>query len=268
MSLDTNKIEVLESLPNQIDWGIKSVNADKVWHLTKGEGVKIATIDTGVDINHVELNSKISKKFNFIDRNFDVSDEYGHGTMVAGLLVGENTGIAPKSKLITMKVLDGNGKGSISNVMDGITYALNSKVDILCISLGMPNDMPLILRQRIVQAYDKGLIIVGAVGNNSGESLFPAKMNEVIGVGGLDKDMKFANFSNRDYDVLAPSVEILSTFKDGKYARMTGTSFASPIVAGGIALILSYYRKQGIELNNKQIKEMVTGKFNLTDLIK
>ena len=75
------------------------------------------------------------------------------------------------------------------------------------------------------------------------------------------------SFTNRGYDVLAPSVDILSTYKDGKYARMTGTSFASPLVAGGIALLISYYKEQGKKLKPKEIKSMISGKFDLTKLL-
>lgn len=267
--MNINKIEILDALPNQLDWGVKSIKADEVWHLTQGEGVKIATIDTGIDVSHVELEGKIKRKFDFINRSRDIEDEYGHGTMVGGLLVGENVGVAPNSELYVAKVLDGNGVGSIANIMDGITFAMNSNVDILCLSLGHPRDLSLILKQRIVDAYEKGIIIVSAVGNNyNKDALYPSRMDEVIAVGGLDKDLKISEFSNRDYDVLAPSVDIFSSFKDGKYARMTGTSFASPLVAGAIALIISYYKKQGKKLSQQEIKNIINGRIDLTKIIK
>lgn len=263
--IDLDKIEILEELPNELDWGVKSINAPSVWNTTQGEGVKIAVMDTGLDMSHEIFKDRVKRKFNMINRNYDISDEYGHGTMVAGLILD----VAPKSELYVTKVLDKNGLGSISNIMNGITFAINNNVDILCISLGMNRDLPLILKQRIVEAYEKGITIVSAVGNNNrSEPLYPSKMDEVIGVGGLDKDMKLAEFSNRGYDVLAPSVEILSKFKDGKYARMTGTSFASPLVAGGIALLISHHRNKNIKLNPKEIKEMISNRnFNLTELI-
>lgn len=268
MRLGLNDIEIVESIDG-LDWGLKAINADKTWDKTMGEGVTVVTIDTGVDITHPDLSHSINEKFNMIDKNFSVDDEYGHGTHVAGLITGRYTGVAPKASLHVLKVLNGDGKGKIADVMDGITHAMNLKADILTISLGMASDIPLILKQRIIQAYEAGVTIVSAVGNSGGsQSLYPAKMEEVIAVGGLDRDMNVTPFTNAGYDVLAPSVDVLSTYKDSNYARMTGTSMASPLVAGAIALLISYYRKQGRELKPREIKEMLEGKkLDLTTLI-
>ena len=261
----SNKIEVVETIEG-IDWSLEAIGAPKAWEKTKGKGVKIVVIDTGVDTSHPDLDVKF--KFDMINKSTNVTDDYGHGTHVAGLLTGKYTGVAPEADLYVIKVLDEQGNGSASSVMDGITHAINIKADVLSISLGAPHSIPLIIEQRIVDAYEAGITIVSAVGNNGNHlPLYPARMNEVIGVGGYDKNLNRTNFTNRGYDVLAPSVDILSTFKDGKYARMTGTSFASPLVAGGIALLISYYREQGKKLKPKEIKSMISGKFDLTKLL-
>jgi subtilisin family serine protease len=269
--LDINNIEILDNLNKEdlFDWGVCTINAPKIWYKANlGEGVTIVTIDTGVNVDHPDLKDRVKSTFNMIDKNFNVEDKSGHGTHVAGLLVGKNTGVAPKADLHVIKVLDEDGRGDIRSVMDGITHAMNLKADILTISLGTMQDIPLILKQRIVDAYSAGVTIVSATGNaGRAEPYYPARMNEVIGVGGLDKDMNLTMFTNMGYDVLAPSVEILSTYKDNNYARMTGTSMASPLVAGGIALLISYYRKQGKELRPHEIKAMLGEKFDLTDLI-
>lgn len=271
MNLDINNIEIIKSLDNEslFDWGVCTINAPKIWHEANlGEGVTIVTIDTGVNVDHPDLRDRVKSTFNMIDKNFNVEDRSGHGTHVAGLLVGKNTGVAPKADLHVIKVLDEDGRGNITSVMDGITHAMNLKADILAISLGTMQDIPLILKQRIMDAYSAGVTIVSAVGNaGRAEPYYPARMNEVIGVGGLDRDMNLTTFTNMGYDVLAPSVEILSTYKDNNYARITGTSMASPLVAGGIALLISYYRKQGKELRPHEIKAMLGEKFDLTDLI-
>lgn len=267
MSLD--KKEILDSIDGQKSWALEAIKAPQVWEKTKGEGVTIVLIDTGIDSQHDDINSRVKDKFNMIHKNLDVTDEYGHGTHVAGLIVGEHTGVAPMADLHIIKVLNGDGLGSMANVMDGITYALNIKADILSISLGMKYDIPLILKQRIIEAVEQGVTIVSAVGNNGDHTPNnPARMDEVIGVGGLDIDMNITQFTNSGYDVLAPSVDILSTYKDGKYAKLTGTSMASPLVAGAIALLISHNRKQGKKLKPKEIKEMLKGKkLDLTDLI-
>lgn len=262
-----NDIKVYDSFGNLplFDWWFHEIVTPQVWEKTKGEGATIATIDTGVDHKHITFKSS----FNMIDRDMNIKDEYGHGSHVAGLLTGALTGVAPNAELHVIKVLNEKGRGRIADVMDGITHAMNMKVDVLAISLGV-RDIPLILKQRIVQAYESGMTIVSAVGNDSNPTpLYPAIMNEVIAVGGLDKDGNVAYFSNGGYDVLAPSVDILSTWKEDKYARLTGTSMASPLVAGAIALLISYYRKQGKELTPSEIKDMIHGyKLDLTKLIK
>lgn len=262
--MELNKIEVVEVV-EEIDWCLKAINAPYAWSKSKGEGVKIVVIDTGADVSHSDIKENIKYQLNTISRNKDVSDTFGHGTHVAGLLVGDNTGVAPMAELHVIKVLDEKGYGTIADVMDGITYAMSVNADVLSVSLGAPYSIPLILEQRIIQAYERGMIIVSAVGNDGrSEPLYPSRMKEVIGVGGYDKDFNPTNFSNRGHNILAPSVDILSTFKDGKYARMTGTSFASPLVAGAVALILSYCKKYDTKLSKEEIVNLLGKKLDLS----
>jgi len=244
-----------------VDWGVKTINAQSLWEYTKGEGVKVAVIDTGIDMSHPDLSSKIKKTMNMNDRSTRlIDDKYGHGTHVAGIIAGEKTGVAPNVELYITDVLDGEGKGTMANVLDGITFAINHKVDILCMSLGMDGKLPQILEERIKKAVKSGITVVCATGNDGKQGCqFPASYEFVIGVGGVNKDLEKASFSNYgfDMDVVAPSVDILSTYKDGKYALMTGTSMSSPLVVGALALIKSYYRKQGIELSPRDMIDMI-----------
>lgn len=279
-----NDIEIVDSIDDgYIDWGVNAINAPSVWHLTKGEGVKVAIIDTGIDTNHREFEGKIKGKFNMLgDKGTDVTDGYGHGTHVAGLIAGERTGVAPNAELYIAKVLNDRGYGSYANILDGISFAINNKVDILTMSLGMNDKLPLILEKKIRLAISRGITIVCATGNAGKKPIdYPARYDEVIAVGGLDRDLRRADFSNfelRKIDTSAPAVEILSTWKDNNYARLTGTSMASPLVAGGLALVKSYYRKKGVELSPQDMKQMLTnlgeydrwhgyGLFDLTKLI-
>lgn len=265
--MEINKVEIVEEV-NDIDWGLEAIDAPYAWEKTKGEGVKIVVIDSGLDTSHPDIADNIKFQYSTIEKSYDVSDYLGHGTHVAGLIVGRYTGVAPMAELHVIKALNDNGHGTTADVMDGISYAINIEADILSISLGAPYKIPLILEQRIVDAYERGITIVSAVGNDGNyQSLYPARLKEVIGVGGYDSNFELASFSNREYNVLAPSINILSTYKDGKYARMSGTSFASPLVAGGIALLISHYRNQGKELTPQEIMNMVSGKFNLKELI-
>jgi subtilisin family serine protease len=253
--------EVLDSLEGQpkVDWGFNAVNIPRLQKVTKGKGVKIAVMDTGIDMNHPEFKDSFKLGINMIERTNDVTDDYGHGSHVAGLIAGKNIGVAPEAELYVAKVLDGNGYGTVQNVLDGITFAINCEVDILCISLGVQRNPSNMVIERIRDAYNNGITIVSATGNDSGDVLFPANQPEVIGVGGLGRDYDIAPFTNagEGLDVLAPAVNILSAYKNGKYARMTGTSMASPIIAGIIALMISRYREQGIELTPAEIKTML-----------
>ena len=259
--IDLDKIEVFDSLrrdDSEIDWGLKAINAPNVWSKTKGEGVRILLMDTGVDTDHPELSHAFKSGYNFFERSHNVEDEKGHGSHVAGLLVGKNTGVAPKAELHVIKVLDDNGKGNMASVMDGITYAINYGFDVLCMSLGVDRELPNIFKERIERAYNEGIVMVCATGNDgNSESLYPARLDEVIAVGGVDKDKKISPFTNSGFDVLAPSTEILSSYKDGKYAKMTGTSMASPLVAGAIALLISYYRNNGKQIDIREIKKKI-----------
>ena len=142
----SNKIEVVETVEG-IDWGLEAIGAPKAWEKTKGKGVKIVVIDTGVDTSHPDLNVKF--KFDMINRTGDMTDNFGHGTHVAGLLTGKYTGVAPEAELYVIKVLDEGGNGHPSSIMDGISYAINIKADVLSVSLGTPNGIPLIIEQSI-----------------------------------------------------------------------------------------------------------------------
>lgn len=245
---------------NFLDWGIEKINAPSLWHEAKGEGVKVAVVDTGADISHPDLSHSIAEGLDLRLLSNDFKDGRGHGSHIAGLIAGKHTGVAPNSKLFVAKALSDDGLGHPSHIMDGITYAINYEVDVLCLCLGRNQVMSEFFQDRIRMAYRKGITIVSATGNNGqGQVDYPAFMDEVIGVGGIDKHSNLTKFSNygQGLDVLAPAVDILSTYRDGKYARMTGTSMATGLVAGGVALIISYYRNKGIDISNTEIKKLI-----------
>jgi subtilisin len=278
-----DEIEVIESLPEDfnIDWGVKRIKANEFWKHSKGEGVKVAVIDTGIDMKHQDLSHTIKDTINMHTRTKDVTDDYGHGTHVAGLIAGKRTGVAPEVDLYIAKVLDKNGFGSMGNIIDGITFAINHKVDILCMSLGVNRRLPLILEERLKKAYKQGITIVCATGNyNRKPPEYPAFYDFVIGVGGIDKKDNRAYFSNfgEQMDVVSPSIDLISTHVNNSYAKMSGTSMASPLVAGGLALLKSHYRNKSIELSpddmmkllsklsNRKTKEYGYGIMDLTKL--
>lgn len=252
-------VEVLDKKPEDLDWSLEAINVKESWSETKGEGVKIVVMDTGVDMTHPDLKDNLRFTINMRNRTTDVTDDYGHGSHVAGLI----TSVAPSVDLYVAKVLDENGNGNMANISDGITMAINVEADILCMSLGIDQKLPVSVEQRLLDAYSRGVTIVCAVGNSGKNTVdYPSFYDYVIAVGGIDKDLKHASFSNysKEVDIVAPSVDVLSTYKDGNYARMSGTSMASPLVAGAIALLISKHNKEGISLNPSEIKKLIIEK--------
>jgi subtilisin family serine protease len=263
---ELNDVEIFQSLPDDSNHALKMINVEEAWKKTKGKGVKIAVIDTGVDMTHPDLIHSLRIMINMHNRTTDVSDEYGHGSHVAGLLTGLYTGVAPEADLYIAKVLNDEGQGTMANVSDGIAFAINCGVDVLCMSLGVPFDLPTALKQKLYDAEAKGITVVCAVGNGNKNTLeYPSKYDEIVAVGGVDENYQRARFSNfgKEIDIVAPSVNILSTYKDNNYAKMSGTSMASPLVAGAIALLIADSRSKGIELKPKEIREIISTRLNL-----
>lgn len=232
----------------------------KFWEHTKGEGVKIVLIDSGIDVNNEDIKHSIKSKINLIDNTTDVTDEYGHGTFMSGLLVGKTYGLAKNSELHIVKVLDNLGQGTWASVMNGITYAINIKADILCISIGTQDSVPQIFSERLTDARQKGIAIFASSGNNGINSISPLSKNpNVLAVGGCDKYGNRASFSNygKGLGVVAPSVDIPSIYLNNQYAVDDGTSMATGIVASGFALILSYIRKQGLDMKPFELFDLL-----------
>ena len=262
-----NEVTLIEELDYKTEsWALREIGAtdyedEVMWH-GLGEGVKILSIDTGVNYNHIDLKSAYTYGYNHFTKKRNPLDDNGHGTHVAGLLTGRCTGVSPSSNLYSVKILDNHGRGGYRGLLDALIYAIQYKVDVVNISLGTIDEkLPMLVLDKIADAYRKGIIIVSATGNSGGnELLLPASMNEVIAVGGVDKDLNRASFSNHGtgIDCVAPAVDVLSTYNDGKYALMSGTSVASPLVAGGIALMVSHYREKGVKLTTKMVRELLS----------
>lgn len=254
-----NERKIVEKLPEgELDWSLERINVTEGWKKNKGKGVKILLIDTGVDSSHEEFSESFEMGYNFFERSNDVTDKEGHGTHVAGLLTGKTTGVAPNAKLTVMKVLSDYGQGTYGSVMDGITYAINYDYDIICMSLGVDGDLPNTMIERFDQAYNKNIVMICATGNDSKNyALNPARLDTVIAVGGLDKDGNVSEFTNEGYDVLAPSVGVYSTFLNDNYATITGTSMASPLVAGAVALMISELKKNDEPYTVNYIKDKI-----------
>lgn len=216
-----------------IPWGIEYMDAPSMWS-DSTDYLKVAIIDTGIDLDHPDLKDNIKGGFNALRKNKSPEDDNGHGTHVAGIIGACNNdigvvGMIPNADLYAIKALDSNGNGYVSDIIEGIDWSIKNDIDIINMSLGMTNNS-VALHDIIIRAYNLGIIMVAAAGNNYGENIeYPAAYEEVIGIGATDKDGNIAEFS-AEVGVYswAPGVEIYSTAIGGGYVKMSGTSMATP----------------------------------------
>ncbi len=264
-------------------WGLNSIHCPEAWTRTKGSSsVVVAVVDSGVDLNHPDLNDNLVQGRDFVNlpnttnvgdiitisgqqwriegdiRTVDTvpQDEVGHGTHVAGIIGAESnntqgvTGVAWNCRLMPMRVMyrlvrlsDGfvTGSGTNANISAGIRWAADNGADVINLSLGgFFNDPG--LNTAVQYAITQGCVVVAAMGNHgSGTPAYPAAFANVLSVGAVDSAENRAWFSatGPHIDVCAPGVSIRSTDWDDTYSDKSGTSMATPYVAGLAALILS-----------------------------
>jgi subtilisin len=236
---------VVPPAEKEIPWGVKRVNAAGAWNATEGAGVKVAVIDTGMDYNHPDLKAHYGGGYNAISTTTTPLDDHGHGTHVSGTIGAVRdskgvVGIAPRATLYAVKVLDKNGSGSYSDVISGIEWATQNKMDVINMSLGGGGSVDAMAK--VMTAANKaGVTIICAAGNDSGPVNYPAKYPESIAISASDSRDKIASFSSRGPEIalIAPGVDVYSTYKGGKYTTMSGTSMACPHVAGLAALAVA-----------------------------
>jgi subtilisin family serine protease len=233
-------------------WNLPAISAPSAWDVTIGSSqVTLAVIDTGVDYTHPDLAAKCVAGYNFVAHNSNPMDDNGHGTHVAGIAaaIGNNaTGVAGvdwAARIMPIKVLNSQGSGYDSDVASGIRYAADHGAKVINMSLGS-STYSYTLQEAVNYAYNKGVTIIAAAGNDGGSVGYPAACDHVIAVGALDSSDRLASFSSRgeDLDLTAPGVNILSTVPGG-YKKMSGTSMASPCVAGCASLVLARYSDYG-----------------------
>lgn len=228
---------------SEVEWGVARVNAPNAWKYTQGSGVKIGIIDTGIDLDHTDLN--VAGGFNALDSAKNADDDSGHGTHVAGIIAaikdnGGIVGVAPKAKLYAVKVLDGTGGGTASQIIAGIQWCITNKMKVINMSLGAPVDVAA-LKKAIAKAHKAGIVVVCATGNSGRAVTYPAAYKETIAVSASDSRDRLWYKSCRgpEVDFIAPGVSIFSTFKGGSYQTHSGTSMACPHVAGLAALAIA-----------------------------
>ena len=260
MKLISYKAEQTGKDVYELPAGVKIIQAPEAWEKgRKGNGVLIAILDTGCDKDHPDLNGRIhqdSRNFSKQGPDNDFSDFLGHGTHVAGTIAAiENgrgvVGVAPEADLLILKVFGNDGFATNENLIEAIDYAVSKKARVISMSLGSPSDDERLHAavKRAVQAEIAVVCAAGKEGDNSGSSTeksYPAAYPESICVGAIDQNKKMAIFSNTNdqVDLVAPGVEILSTWIQGNYQIISGTSMAAPHVTGAIALLINQYERE------------------------
>jgi thermitase len=258
-------LHALPTIPNDgyytWQWGMEKIQAPSAWDITTGaSNIIIAIVDTGVDLDHPDLDAKVVAGYDFVNNDNNPQDDNGHGTHCAGIAAAEtnnNTGVAGVSwgaKIMPVKVLDDTGSGLLSWVISGIIYAADNGAKVINLSLGGEGNCQASIQDAITYAHNRGALVVAAMGNCADPAtyqlycsefnpiIFPASCERVVAVGATDSNDNRASFSGyRDYiDVAAPGVGIYSTWPwlNG-YRTLDGTSMAAPHVSGLAALIWS-----------------------------
>ncbi len=226
------------------EWHLNKIGAMAAWDIASGVGVTVAILDTGVDGTHPDLSSRMVPGWNVYDNNSNTADVYGHGTKVAGTAAAafNNSigvaGVAGNAKIMPIRISATNGGASLSAMAQGLTWAADNGARVANISY-VCADSPTVLS---AASYfkSKGGLVTSAAGNYSVQESFAAT-SEMIPVSSVDSsDIKASSSSYGPYvSMSAPGVGIYTTTRGGGYASVSGTSFASPVTAGTVALMMA-----------------------------
>lgn len=243
--------------PRLITWNIKRIGYGN------GIGKTAWIIDTGVDFDHPDLTVDQSRSKSFIDGQTSADDQNGHGTHVAGIIGAKNNtfgvlGVASGASLVALKVLDNEGEGNLSYIIQALAYVNTSAQagDVVNMSVGAESGSS-ILDQQVKNTASRGIYFSIAAGNEGklANLSSPARTNglniyTVTAVDSLDNFASFSNYGNDVVDYAAPGVRILSTWTNNRYAYASGTSMAAPHVAGLLLLKGRNITSSGVAKND------------------
>ncbi|MEH3034675.1 MAG: S8 family serine peptidase [Aeromicrobium erythreum] len=257
-------------------WALDRLGAERAWTVTRGGRTRstaqtvVAVVDTGVMTSHPDLRANLLPGRDVLAPGTSPDDANGHGTHVAGIVaaVAGNgrgvAGLAPRTKVLPVRVLDANGSGATDQVARGVVWAVQKGADVVNLSLGSSQSDPA-LRTAVKYAVDRGVVVVAAAGNDGGSlacflgcpTQYPAAYPGVVGVGSVDRSLARSSFSSTGswVDVAAPGGDIWSTTTPRNrlggsctgqsYCAISGTSMATPYVAAAAALALSKHPRWG-----------------------
>jgi len=240
-------------------WNLHKIGIESAWAETKGSGITVAVIDTGITQVRDLKETKFVKGYDFVNDREQATDDNGHGTHVAGTVAQATNnnygvaGVAYQSSLMPLKVLSEYGGGTVADIAEAIKFAADKGADVINMSLGGGGESQL-MKDAIDYAYRKGVVIIAAAGNEAANGAsYPARYPHVIGVSSFGPDGEKANYSNygAGVDISAPGgsetgkilQETINENGEGVFLGLQGTSMAAPHVAGVAALI----KAKGVE---------------------
>jgi len=241
-------------LSETIPVGISQINAPASWDSSRGKGIRVAVLDTGIDGTHPDLSANYKGGVSFVPGETP-ADGNSHGTHCSGTIAAAINGIgvvgvAPAASLYAVKVLSNSGSGQWSYLIAGINWCIANKMHVLSMSLGGPG-APVALETMVNTAFGSGLLLVAAAGNSGHTATglpstvgFPGKYKNVIAVTAIDSANVIASFSSAgpEVEICAPGVNVLSTIPGGAYGTKSGTSMACPHVSGAAAVTWGSHR--------------------------
>lgn len=230
-----------------VPWGIERIRAPQVWNTTDGSGVRVGVIDTGVDLSHPDLQANVAGGVNILDPGSQPADDNGHGTHVAGTIAALNNSIgvvggAPNARLFAIKAFDADGSARLSDVIAGLEWCLENRMQVINLSFGSDSGNESF--RDAVRTAARSIVLVAAAGNNGRPDSVdvPARYPEVIAVAASTRGDQLASFSSRgpQVAVAAPGQDVLSTWMNGGYSTLSGTSMATPHTTAMYALLMRY----------------------------
>lgn len=251
-------------------WSLKAVNAADAWKVTRGENVIAAVVDTGVDLQHPDLKANLVEGYNAEQPGQSPQDGHYHGTHVAGIIAAAQnngigvSGIAPQAKVMPVRAIS---RGGVGEVADGIVWAADHGARVINLSLGWDFPSPSVeetIKKAVKYAIDKNVVICAALSNSSrfNDRSVPDNLankagfsHGVIGVGNVDvSDRRQGAYGNWK-SISSPGTQIMSTLPNNRYGNLTGTSMATPMVTGIVALMIS----QNPGMTTKEVKDRIMG---------
>jgi subtilisin len=269
------------------DWGFIDFRIEELWKITKGKGVKVAVLDSGLNYNLDDFkdNGQISFYNSLInsDRKQDCADDsHGHGTECSGIICGQGIvkyGVAPESELLVIKVTSDGGGIVPGAVLTGLDKAISERCDVISLSFSIPkNDANFeALHNIIKEAYNRDITILASVGDsgslNFPQENYPASFPECLAIGGIDRTRKRGKNSSKCIylDLMGPGEEIQSMLNPLR--KVNGTSFSTPFAAGVLVLLKAFVLGQNKPLPNIELFDIlkrtadinVNGSYNTTE---